>query len=133
MTSPILASTPRKPLVPAVSVALIRSPVMKSSFTANRTTVQLETGDKAASRKEGVSLLDVTVNENVLPGHKHVVHHKNRVILVKPARQWIIERTAEHGSALLVGDPADKFYSLRIGGVEKHEVEVAGLDRKSTS
>ena len=36
MTSPILASTPRNPMVPAVSVALIISPVMKSSLTASR-------------------------------------------------------------------------------------------------
>jgi hypothetical protein len=36
MTSPILASTPRNPRMPAISVALIKSPVMKSSLTASR-------------------------------------------------------------------------------------------------
>ncbi len=36
MTSPRLASTPRKERDPVISVALMKSPVMKSSFTASR-------------------------------------------------------------------------------------------------
>jgi hypothetical protein len=36
MTSPMFASTPRKERGPVTSVALMRRPVMKSSFTARR-------------------------------------------------------------------------------------------------
>jgi hypothetical protein len=36
ITSPMFASTPRNARAPVISVALIRRPVMKSSFTASR-------------------------------------------------------------------------------------------------
>src|SRR6266481_4138571 len=36
ITSPILASTPRNPRVPATSVAFTNKPMMKSSLTASR-------------------------------------------------------------------------------------------------
>ena len=36
ITSPTFACTPRKSLVPAASVALSKSPAMKSSLTASR-------------------------------------------------------------------------------------------------
>ena len=36
MTSPMFASTPRNERAPVISVALIMSPVMKSSLTARR-------------------------------------------------------------------------------------------------
>src|SRR5690606_40349332 len=54
-----------------------------------RAAVHDEPGQKARLREKVVGLLDVAVNEDVLPGHEHVVHDEHGVV-----------RSEEHTSEL---------------------------------
>ena len=84
---------------------------------------------KARARKEVVRLLDVGVDEHVFPGHEHVVHHEDRVVLVQAAGQRIVEGAAEQGRPHLVRDAADQLHALRVGRHHEHDREVLALDR----
>jgi hypothetical protein len=48
-----------------------------------------------------------------------VVHDEDRIVLVEPARQRIVERAADDGGTLLVRDPADEFDASRMVGTVK--------------
>ena len=92
--------------------------------------MQLEARHKAAAREEGVGLLDIAKDEDVLPGDEHLVHDEDRVVLVEAARQRIVERAAEHGGALFVRDAADEFGALGVGRNDEDEGEIPVLDRQ---
>ncbi len=95
-----------------------------------RAAVQLEARHEAASREEAVGLVEIAIDKDVLPGNEHIVHDEDRVVLVEAARQRVIERTAEHGGALLVRHAADKFDARRIGRDDEREGEIPILDRQ---
>ena len=130
MTSPMFASTPRKPRAPVISVALMSRPVMKSSFTASR--VQPWSSARGRKPVRGKKLLAFSmsrVDEHVLPGHEHVVHDEDRVVLVEPAGQRVVERAAHHRGALLVGHAADQLHARRVGRHDEDHGEVLVLHR----
>jgi len=91
--------------------------------------MQLEPRHEAAAREEGVGLLDIAADKDVLPRNEYVFHDEDRVILVEPARKRVIERATEHRGALLVGDAADQFHSLRIGRHQEDQREFGVLHR----
>jgi len=47
-----------------------------------RTAVQREARDKAGERKKTVRLLEVAIDEQVLPRHQHLVHDEDGVVLI---------------------------------------------------
>ncbi len=51
-----------------------------------RATVHHEAGQESGAGKEVVRLLEVAVNEHVLPRHQHLIHDEDRVILIESAR-----------------------------------------------
>ena len=91
--------------------------------------MQLEARHEAAAREEGVGLLDVAADKDVLPRDEYVVHDEDRVILIEPARQRVIKRAPDYRSALFIGDTADQFHSLRIGRHQKDQREFGVLHR----
>ena len=88
-----------------------------------------EAGQEAGAREEVVGLLDVAVDEHVLPGHQHLVHDEDGVVLVEPARQRIVERTAHHRRAHLIGGAADELHARRVGRQHEHRGEFLVLHR----
>ena len=88
-----------------------------------------ETRQEAGAREEVVRLLDVAVDEDVLPGHQHLVDDEHRVVLVEPARQRIVERTAHHRRGHLVGRAADELHARRVGRHHEHGREILVLQR----
>ena len=92
--------------------------------------MQLEPRHKPAPREKAVGLVNVAIDENVLPRDKYVVHDEDRVVLVEAARQRIVERRAENRGALFVRDAADEFDPRRIGRDEKDHGVIFVLDRQ---
>ena len=103
---------------------------MKSSFTASRVQpCSSARGQEAGAREEVVGLVDVGIDEHVLPRHQHVIHDEDRVVLVQPARQRVVERTAHRRGALLVGHAADQLHAGRVGRHDEDHGEVLVLHR----
>ena len=70
---------------------------MKSSFTARRVQPwNVKRGRKPEAGKNVVDLVDVAVDEDVLPRDEHLVEDEDRVVLVQPAGQRVVERAAHH-------------------------------------
>ena len=90
--------------------------------------MQLEPRHKPAPRKEAVGLVDIAIDEDVLPRDKNVIHDEDCVVLVETARQRIVERRAEHGGALFVRDATDEFDAGGIGRDEKDDRVILVLD-----
>src|SRR6201984_3386421 len=86
---------------------------------------------EAAPREEAVRLLYVGIDEHVLPRDEDVIHNKDGIVFVEPARQRVIERTAQHSGALLVRNAADEFDALGITRHEEHDREVFVLHWKN--
>jgi hypothetical protein len=72
-------------------------------------------------------LLHSAEDEHVLPGHEDLIRDENCVVLVKSARQRVVEWAAEHGGALLVRDAADEFDAPGIARHQEHGREVLVL------
>ncbi|CAB5067598.1 unannotated protein [freshwater metagenome] len=49
------------------------------------------------------------VHEDVLPRDEHLVEHEDRVVLVQPARQWVVKWAAGNSRLELEGVAADQF------------------------
>ena len=94
-----------------------------------RAAVHDEARQEAGAREEVVGLLDVAVDEHVLPGHQHLVEDEHRVVLVEPARQRIVERAAHRGRRHLVGGAADELHARRVGRDHEHHGELLVLHR----
>ena len=94
-----------------------------------RAAVHHEARQEAGARKEVVGLLHVAVDEHVLPGHQHLVEDEHRIVLVEPARQRIVERTAHRGRRHLVGGAADELHARRVGRDHEHHGELLVLHR----
>ena len=88
-----------------------------------------EARQEAGAREEVVGLLDVAVDEDVLPGHQHLVHDEDGVVLVEPARERIVERAAHRGRRHLVGGAADELHARRVGRDHEDDGEVLVLQR----
>ena len=56
-----------------------------------RAALELVAVEKARARIEHLDLLDVAVEQHVLPRDQHVVEHEDGVVLVEPRRQRIVE------------------------------------------
>src|SRR5262245_4390693 len=56
-----------------------------------RARLQVVTAEEAGVAVKGVRLLDIAVDENVLPRDERVVEEQDRVVLVEAARQRMIE------------------------------------------
>ena len=76
--------------------------------------VEAEAGNEAGVGEEVVRLLDVAVDEHVLPRHEHAVEDEDRVVLVEPAGQRIVERAAHHLGRHLIGRAADQLHPRRV-------------------
>ncbi len=74
-----------------------------------------EARQEAGARKEIIGLLDVAIDEDVLPGHQHLVHDEHGVVLVDPARQRIVEGRTHHRRLHFVRRAADELHARRIG------------------
>ena len=77
--------------------------------------MQQRARQEARLREEVVGLLHVAVAEHVLPGHQHLVHDEDRVVLVDAGGQRVVEGAAHHGRGHLVGRPADQLHAGRAG------------------
>ena len=103
---------------------------MKSIFTAKR----VQPCSEARSRKPGadvelVGLLEVAVHEHVFPGDEDVVEHEDGVVFVQARRQRVVERAAEHGGAVFVGDAAQQLHARRVGRHDEDRRELRVGDR----
>ena len=94
-----------------------------------RAAVDDEARQESGAREEVVGLLDVGVDEDVLPGHQHLVHDEDRVVLVEPRRQRVVERAAHDGGGHLVRGPADQLRAGRVGRQHEDQREVLVLQR----
>ena len=103
---------------------------MKSSLTARRMHPWKQNrGMKPGVGEEVVGLLDVAVDEHVLPRHQHPVEDEDRVVLVQPAGERIVERAAHHLGNHLVGGPADQLHPRRAHRDRAHDRELLALHR----
>ena len=88
-----------------------------------------EARQEAGAREEIVGLVDVAVDEDVLPGDQHLVHDEDGVVLVEPRGERIVERAAHRGRRHLVGGAADEFHARRIGRDHEDDGEILVLQR----
>ena len=88
-----------------------------------------EARQEAGAREEVVGLLDVAVDEDVLPGDQHLVHDEDGVVLVEPRRERIVERAAHHRRRHLVGRAADELHARRVGRHHEDDGEILVLQR----
>ena len=94
-----------------------------------RAAVHDEARQEAGAREEVVGLLDVAVDEDVLPGDQHLVHDEDGVVLVEARGERIVERAAHRGRRHLVGRAADELHARRIGRDHEDDGEVLVLQR----
>ena len=91
--------------------------------------MEAEPRDEPGMREEVVGLLDVAVDEHVLPRHQHLVEDEDRVVLVQPAGERVVERAAHHLGNHLVGRPADQLHPGRAHRDRAHDRELPTLHR----
>ena len=116
--------------MPAASTALSKQPGDEVELDREpRAAVHDEARQEAGAREKIVGLLHVAVDEDVLPGHQHLVEDEHRVVLVEPARQRIVEGAAHRGRRHLVGCAADELHARRIGRDHEDDGEFLVLNR----
>ena len=95
-----------------------------------RAALEHEPRQEPRAREEVVHLVDVAVGEDVLPRHEHLVEDEDRVVLVHPARERVVERRPHHRRRHLVRRPAEQLHAGRVGRHDADERERLGLDRQ---
>ena len=80
-------------------------------------------------RIEHLELLEVAVQQHVLPGDQHVVEHEDGVVLVEARRQRIVERRPHHARRHLVGGAAEQLDAGRVHRRDEHHRQVGIVDR----
>ena len=83
--------------------------------------LEVVAAEEAGSAVERVGSLDIAVDQHILPGDERLVEDQDRVVLVEPARQRIIERAARGG---LVRRPAEEFAPRRVERRDEDEREI---------
>ena len=78
--------------------------------------------------EEGVRLVQVAVDEDVLPRDQCLVEHDDRVVLVHPARQGIVERAGGPGRGHLVRGTAEQLHPGDVHRRHEHHAETLLLD-----
>ena len=91
--------------------------------------MEAEPGNEARVGEEVVGLLDVAIDEHVLPRDQHPVEDEDCVVLVQTAGQRVVERTAHHLGNHLVGGPADQLHPGRAHRDRAHDRELLALHR----
>ena len=88
-----------------------------------------EARQEAGAREEVVGLVEIAIDEDVLPGDEHLVHDEHSVVLVETRGERIVEGAAHHRRRHLVGGAADELHSRRIGRQHEDDGEILVLDR----
>ena len=86
--------------------------------------MQVVAAEEARGAVKGVGLLDIAVDEHVLPGDEGIIEEQHGVVLVEAARQGMVEWA---DGLVLVGGAAEEFGALRVHVGNEDEGEVLGL------
>ncbi len=89
-----------------------------------RAALELVAGEEARLREEDLQLVEVAVQEHVLPWNERVVEHEDGVVLVEARRQRIVVGRAHHARHHLVGGAAEQLHARRIHRRDEHDREV---------
>ena len=92
--------------------------------------VEHEARQEAGTREEVVDLVDIAIGEHVFPRNENLVEYDDRVVLIEPAGQRIIEGAAHRRGGHLVRRTAEQLHARRVGGHDADECEILGLDRQ---
>lgn len=71
-----------------------------------------------------LAALEVAVDQYVLPGDEHLVHHQDRVVLVETAGQRVVERRSGDTRHQFVGGAADQLHAGGVHRRDEHQGEV---------
>ncbi len=76
-----------------------------------RAPVHAKARDESRQREVAVGLVEIAIEEDVLPGHEHLVEHQDRVVLVEPRGERVVEGAPHHRCVELVRRPTDELYA----------------------
>ena len=79
---------------------------------------------EAALGEPLLAALEVAVDQYVLPGDEHLVHHQDRVVLVETAGQRVVERRSGDTRHQFVGGAADQLHAGGVHRRDEHQGEV---------
>ena len=69
------------------------------------------------------------MQQHVFPGNEDIIEHEDRVVLVEPRRQRIIERRAHHARRHLIRGAAEQLYARRVHRRDEHHREIGVVQR----
>src|SRR5262249_6090966 len=78
--------------------------------------------DKSSLRKEVVGGVNIAIDEDIFPGDKGVLQHKNGVILIEPAGERIVKWGTHHRSGVLIRGARDE---LDARGIHRHKEDAS--------
>src|SRR6266511_553205 len=81
-----------------------------------RGAVEGEAVQEARNREEVRDLLEVAVDQDVLPGDQYVVQHQYGIVFVEPAGERVVKGATHHRGGHLVGRPTEQLQPWRIHG-----------------
>ena len=95
-----------------------------------RAAVHGEARNEARAGKEVVGLVQIAIDEQVLPRHEHLVQDEDRVVLVQARGQRIVERAAQRRGVQFVGRPADELHAPAVHGNHGEQRHVGAAQRR---